>query len=313
MSESTHLHRRGLFAMLAATFFFAIMDMSLKLLSQHYPSFQVVMIRATSSLPVLLLLAPFIGGLRQLRTQRLKAHFIRGVLGLIMLALVVYSFRQLSLAYAYTIFFAGPLFITMLSRPLLGEQVGAHRWIAVLLGFVGVLVIANPQGLSQAAAASGDGAVGLGALAALLAALCYALIAITMRKLSSSESSLCISFYFLLVLLVGAGSISSFDWHPIDWRHAPIFLLIGTSGAAGMMSLATAFRSAQPAAIAPFEYTSLVWVMGLDYLVWQTVPGGRLYLGALIIIASGIYIIHRERRLHQRSKSASTQQNLDRA
>jgi drug/metabolite transporter (DMT)-like permease len=294
--QNQHQHRYAVLAMLTATLAFAVMDMAIKLLSEHYSSVQVVFLRAASSLPVVLLVAPFWGGYRQLKTQRLKAHILRAALSFVMLVLVVYAFRQLTLADAYAIFFAGPLFITALSQPLLGEQVGRHRWIAVVVGFIGVLVVANPQG---------EGTMSLGALAALIAALCYAAVAITMRKLSSTESSICISFYFLVFLGIGSGMAASFDWQSIQWQaHWAIIATVGVAGAVGMITLAMAFRSSQASAIAPFEYTALLWAVALDFLVWKTIPEQHLYLGGAIIIASGVYIIHREHRQNRLNKAA---------
>lgn len=299
MPELMNNHRRGIIAMVGATLFFSGMDTAMKLLADHYPSLQVVFIRALSSLPMLLLAAPFFGGYRRFKTKRFSAHLLRGSLGVVMLTLVVYSLTQLSLANAYAIFFTGPLFIAMLSIPMLGEVVGRHRWAAIAIGFIGVLVIANPQG---------PGLIQWGALAALVAAFLYAIIALTMRKLSDTESELAISFHFALVLAVGSGVLSLANWQAIDWSHWPLFILVGATGTIGMMLLATAFRSAQASIIAPFEYTAMIWAIVIDYLIWREIPELRLYVGGTIIAASGIYILHREHRQRRLSKK---QESID--
>ncbi|GAB4186946.1 MAG: DMT family transporter [Wenzhouxiangellaceae bacterium] len=285
MTDQAGEHRSAVVALLIATLSFAVMDMALKLLADHYPTPQVVMIRALASLPLILLVTTFFGGFRQLRTRRWRMHLLRGLLGIVMLNLVVFSFQRLTLAQAYTMFFTGPLFITLLSIPLLKEKVGRHRWTAVAIGFCGVLVSVNPQG---------PGLISIGSAAALLAASMYAIIALTMRALGSTESSLNISFYFMLALGFGSGLMAIPTWQPLDLAHVHLYLMTGISGTAGMVALATAFRKAQASAIAPFEYSAMLWVVLLDWLVWGTLPGLRLYMGAAIIIAAGIYILRRE-------------------
>ncbi len=289
MLEAAHHNQnvKGIICMLVALIFFSVMDAVMKFLAADYNALQVAFIRAVSSLPLLMLVIPVLGGYRSLRTRHLKMHLVRSLLGVVMLTLVIFCFSRLSLADAYAIFFAAPLFITILSIPMLGEQVGGHRWAAIVIGFAGVLVILNP---------TGEGLVDIGGLAGLLAAFCYALVAIFTRKLSGTESVASLSFYFLLVLAIVTGVLSQPVWTPITWSQWPLFMLLGVSGAIAMVLLAFAFRYAVASVIAPFDYTAIIWAILIGYWIWGDIPTPRLYLGMAIIIGSGMYMLYRERQ-----------------
>ncbi len=288
MLEAAHHNQnvKGIICILISLVFFSIMDAVMKYLTADYTALQVAFIRAVSSLPLLMLVIPVLGGYRSLRTQRFKMHMVRSLLGVLMLTLVIFCLSRLSLADAYAIFFTAPLFITVLSIPMLGEQVGRHRWLAIVIGFIGVLVILKP---------SGEGFVDIGGLAGLLGAFCYALVAIFTRQLSDTETVASLTLYFLVTLAIVAGVLSIPVWQPIDWSQWPVFLLMGVSGAVGMVLLAFAFRYAVASVIAPFDYTAMIWAILIGYWVWGDLPSVRLYLGMGIIIGAGLYVIYRER------------------
>ena len=161
--------------MLAAVAFFSLMDAGLKALSGHYPSMQVAALRGGASLPLVLAWALLTTGWRSLLRVRWPLHALRGVLGVIMIVAFVHGVRALPLSTAYSIFFVAPLLITALSGPILGERVGPRRWIAIAIGFAGVLIVLRP---------TGEGLMTAAGLSVLLSALGYAVSAITVRVLA---------------------------------------------------------------------------------------------------------------------------------
>jgi drug/metabolite transporter (DMT)-like permease len=278
---------RGIFSMLAAVAAFAIMDVALKRLVETYPAVQVTFLRGFASIPFLLAGTALFGRWRDLIPRRWTLHLVRGILAVVVLWLFVYAVKLLSLGDAYSIFMSAPLLITALSVPLLGERVGWRRWVAVLIGLIGVLVILKP---------SGSAYVSLGGLAAFAAALGYAFNAITIRILQRTDTGAATIIWSLLILTSISGAFSISGWfalRPDDWGW---IVCLGFSGAMGQYLITYAFRSAAPPVLAPLEYTALAWAMLFDYFIWMTVPSTRMLVGASIIVASGLYVFQRERK-----------------
>jgi drug/metabolite transporter (DMT)-like permease len=276
---------RGILSMLAAVTTFAVMDVLLKRLVEDYPAIQVTFLRGAASMPLLLAANAVFGRWRDLLPKRWRLHVLRGFLSVALLWCFVYAVGQLSLANAYAIFMSAPLLITALSVPMLGERVGWRQWLAVLAGLIGVVVILKP---------SGTGLVTIGGLAALASAIGYALNAITIRILSRTDSSAATVFWSLMFLTIIGGLIASASWVPVRWEHWPLIVGLGVTGALGQYFITEAFRLAPPPVVAPLEYTALAWGMMFDWLLWATAPGLRTLAGAFVIVASGIYVIHRE-------------------
>ena len=228
---------------------------------------------------------PF-GHWRDLLAKRWRLHVMRGFLSVALLWCFVYAVSQLSLANTYAIFMSAPLLITALSVPMLGERVGWRQWLAVLVGLVGVIIVLKP---------TGAGLVTIGGLAALASAIGYALNAITIRILTRTDSSAATVFWSLFFVTIISGIIASLRWVPVSWDHWLLIAGLGLTGALGQYFITEAFRLAPPPVIAPLEYTALAWGMLFDWLIWATAPGLRMLTGAFIIVASGIYVINRER------------------
>jgi drug/metabolite transporter (DMT)-like permease len=277
--------------MLAAVATFSVMDVCMKSLAQSYPAMQVTFIRGLASLPFILIATIGFGRWRNLVPNRWALHILRGVLQVATLYLFVYSVSRLSLANAYTIFMSAPLLITALSVPFFGERVGWHRWLAVIAGMLGVLVVVRPSGSSVE---MGTMTI-LGGIAAIAAAAAYALGALLIRVLQPTETSVATMFWALALTALFAGLLSIPSWVPVLWDHWYWIAILGVSGALGQHFLTEAFRLAAPSTIAPLEYTALAWGMLFDWLLWMTVPSARMLIGAAIIVASGLYVIHRER------------------
>jgi drug/metabolite transporter (DMT)-like permease len=220
-------------------------------------------------------------------------HLLRGLLQVTTLYFFVFAVSRLSLANAYTIFMSAPLMITALSVPFFGERVGWHRWAAIVVGMIGVIVVVRPGGEDVAMSSVAI----IGGLAAIAAAVAYALGVLLIRVLSPSETSVATLFWALSLTALFAGLLSIAGWVPVRWDHWGWIAMAGLSGALGQHFITEAFRLALPAVVAPLEYTALAWGMLFDWLLWTTVPNSRMLVGASIIVASGLYLIHRERVL----------------
>lgn len=277
---------RGIVAMLAAVTTFSVMDVLLKRLTEDYPAMQVTFLRGAAALPFLLTANALFGRWRDLVAKRWHLHVMRGFLSVALLWCFVYAVSQLSLANAYAIFMSAPLLITALSVPMLAERVQWPQWLAVLVGLIGVIIVLKP---------SGSGLVTIGGLAALASAIGYALNAITIRILTRTDSSAATVFWSLMFLTVISGVAATLNWVPVQWDHWHLILGLGISGAAGQYFITEAFRLAPPPVVAPLEYTALAWGLMFDWLIWATAPGLRMLVGAFIIVASGVYVINRER------------------
>lgn len=264
---------------------FAIMDAAIKWIAESYSPFQVAALRSAAAMPPVLLWIILRGKLGTLRHIHWPLHLVRGVIGLGVMTCFIYGVARMPLSTAYAIVFVAPLMITALAVPLLGEKVGPRRWTAIVVGLGGVLVVLRP---GVAGVATGPG------LVLLAAALFYALAAITVRKLAQRDSPEAMVFWFLLLLGVFAGVIAAFDWRPVLREHYAALAVIGIFGALAQVALTHAFRLGEASQIAPFEYAGLVWVVLLDLFIWQVLPDGVTWLGAAIIVGSGLYLIHRD-------------------
>ena len=282
---AAHRWRAALF-MLAAVGLFALMDAGLKLWSAHYPPLQVAALRGGASLPFVLCWALATVGARSLLRVRWPLHLLRAALGITMMAAFVYALRTLPLTTAYTIFFIAPLLITALSVPILGERVGPRRWTAIVVGFLGVLVVLRP---------TGEGLGSLAGLAVLLAALGYAVSAITVRVLARTDSSQAIVVWLLALMAFGAGLLALPHWVPIHAADLWLIAGVGVAGALGQYTITEAFRQGEASLIAPLEYSALLWGVLLDFSLWNVLPDALTWVGAAIIVLSGLYLMRRER------------------
>ncbi|WNH53501.1 DMT family transporter [Stenotrophomonas oahuensis] len=277
---------RAVFWMLAAVACFSLMDAGMKQLSGSYATLQVTFLRGAASLPFVLVWVLATAGPRSLIPVRWGLHLLRGLLGMTMIGCFVFALRSLPLSTAYTIYFVAPLLIAALSVPLLGETVGPRRWVAIGIGLVGVLVVLRP---------GVDGFISVPGLMVLLAATAYAVAAITVSMLTRTDTPQSMVVWFLALLALGAGLLAIPDWQPLQWGHAGLIAGMGLAGAAGQVALTRAFQLGEASLIAPLEYTGLVWVIGWDVLFWGVLPDGYTWLGGAIIVASGLYLLHRER------------------
>ena len=287
--------RAGIFYMIASVFVFSVINAVVKWEAARYPLNEVVFFRCVFALlPCLALLAAS-GGFRQLRTQRLKEHIGRGVMQFISMLCIFTAFGLMPLADAVAISFSSPLFLTILSIPLLGERVGRHRWAAVLVGFLGVLVMIRAGG------GFGGGLASTGAVLALLSALIGASVTIAVRRMTLTEASITLVTYQALVTTVLSAALLPLAWTTPAWQDVLAMAAIRLCSAVGQFWWTQAFRFAPAAVAAPFSYLAMIWALLLGYFVWGDMPTPLLLAGAVVVAASGLYILYREavRRLPQ--------------
>jgi drug/metabolite transporter (DMT)-like permease len=285
---------RAIVYMLAASFLVVILDTAVKWLARDYSPFQIGFLRYVIGFFIAAGIAQRNGGLATLQTRRLAGHLTRSVLNIVTMLTFYYALQLIPLADAIAIGFATPLFTTAFSGPLLKEKVGIRRWSAVALGFGGVLLIVQP---------SGHG-INMGAMLALISALCWSLTQISSRQLSGTEPSHTILFYYSVAIIVVLGACMPKLWitpHGLDWIW---FGVCGVAGSFGQYCYNQAFRYGEASMVSPFDYTGLVWASLLGFIVFGDFPTRYILGGAVVIIASSFYIARREAQLHARRNIA---------
>jgi drug/metabolite transporter (DMT)-like permease len=278
----------GITAILIGMFTISIMDALAKWLGETYPIAELVFFRSLFALlPVFFIHWQQRDSIASLKPRWWFGHLLRAVFSLGAIFTFFTGLRYLQLAEALSIAFAAPLFVTALSVPILGERVGPRRWAAVVVGFLGVLVMTRP----------GAEAFQPEALYILAAALCYALSMLVTRRLARSETTPAIMLSGICVALAVSALALPFGWRTPAGADFWLFVLLGVVGGIGMYFMTQAYRYAPAAVIAPFDYTALLWGTAIGWLVWQELPGTNVWFGAAIVIASGLYIVHRETRV----------------
>lgn len=275
----------GILSLLFAVFAFSVMDALIKWLSADYPTLQIIFFRGLFAFLPLSVFIARQGGLAALRTRRPWSHAARSLVGLTSMVLFFYAFAILPLADVVAIGFAGPIFLTALSVPMLGEKVGIRRWCAVMAGFVGVVAMIRP----------GAGVVTLDALVPVAGAVGYAFAMVFVRRLTATETIASIVFYFTIICTVLSGLAMPFVWVTpaslVDWA---LLAAVGLCGGFAQLAMTYAFKLAPASLIAPFEYSAMIWGVAFGWLIWSELPDVYIATGAGIVIASGLYILHRE-------------------
>jgi len=282
---SANKNLRGIIALVLAAALFALMDAGMKLLVQHYPAMQVTALRSLASLPLVYLYVAVRGRRAALLQARWPLHLLRGAMAILMLVAFVIGLEHLPMTETYAIFFVAPLLITALSVPILGETVGPARWAAIVTGLAGMLIVLRP---------TGSGVMTLAGLAVIVSAICYSISAIAVRILGRTDSMESLMFWLISVLALGSTALAWPGWLPVRAHDGWLIAAIGITGFCGQFGITYAFRHGEASAVAPFEYTALVWTIGLDRLLWHTSPDRYTLLGAAIIIGSGVFLVRRE-------------------
>lgn len=260
------------------------LDLCAKALLFDYSLEQFVFLRSIFGLLIFFALMRRYGGVQNLRTSKWAWHLLRTVLASGAMFGFFYGLARMPLVNALTIAFTAPLMVTALSVPFLGEHVGWRRWTAVMFGFAGVLIILRP----------GAGMMTPAAIGVIVAAFCYACLAITARKLSATENSFSLSVYVIAGPLVFSAFLLPGNWSAPDAAGWGLFLLAGACSVIAWIGIIGGYRRASPAMLAPFEYTALIGGAIAGYFIWDEVPDRWVVAGATIIIGSGLFVVYRE-------------------
>jgi drug/metabolite transporter (DMT)-like permease len=249
------------------------------------PVFEIVFFRNAFAFAPLALYIWRTTGWTVLKTRRPLGHLHRSAVGLLGMVCSFNALQHLALTEATAFTFAAPLFMTALSALMLREFVGWHRWGAVAVGFIGVLIMVRPE----------PGHLNVvGVAFALTAALGSALAMVQIRQIATTEKGPTIVFYFTLAGTVLGLAGSLFHWVTPDPLTLAVLIVGGLIGGVGQLFLTEAIRVAPVGVVAPFDYSQLIWAAILGYLVWGDLPHAATLAGALVVAASGIYILHRE-------------------
>lgn len=299
-----HSHDRRMLALgmrLFSVLALSTMSLLVKLASESGIRLTEIMFwRQFAAIPVALTWVAFTAGLATLRTQRFGAHLRRSFMGVTGMVFTFGSVILLPLAEATTLGFTVPIFATILSALILREQVGPHRWAAVILGFIGVLIVIQP----------GSGGFPLkGALVGLTSALIIGIISLHLRDLGRTEAPATTVFYFsflssMMMLALHLAPLPEaartlVAWGPGSHSAAQWLLILGLGlcGGLGQIALTASLRYAPVSTVVGMDYTSLIWSTLYGWAIWGVLPSHTTWLGAPIIIASGLYIAWREHRL----------------
>jgi drug/metabolite transporter (DMT)-like permease len=297
----------GILLKIVSTLCFTLMAASVKWLGLRHPGGdmfpvgQVVFCRSFFALIPVLIYIYWQGEMRAaVATRRIGGHLRRSLIGIGGMFCGFAGLALLPLADATVISYASPLIVVMLAALLLKETVRIYRWSAVGIGFLGVVVAMAPH-LSVAAR---DALSTMGALLAFAGAVFAAIAMIEVRRLTSTENTAAIVFYFslfssligLLTLPLGV-VVPAWSWAMPGLADWSILVLIGVLGGLGQITLTAAYRRADTSVIAPFEYVSIIWATAVGYVAFGDAPGEAIIVGSAVIVASGLFVIYRENRL----------------
>lgn len=275
---------RGIIFMLLGSALLTVNDTVLKWLTASYPTGQIMFLRGIFVILPVALLVWRAGGLAVLRVNSKGAHALRAACVCTGTFLFITGLAFMPLAEAIAITFAGPLFVTALAAPMLGEIVGWRRWTAVLVGFIGVLIITRPTGE----------AIQWAALLPLTASLCGALRDLITRKISTGESSIALLCTSTTAVVLAGLATAPIGWQPVAAFDLGLMVFSGILIGSAHFLLIECFRLAEAALVSPFKYSNLLWAILFGFLVWSDLPDEWTLAGAGIVVVSGLYILRRE-------------------
>ncbi|WP_291296014.1 DMT family transporter [Elioraea sp.] len=283
---------RAIAAIIAASATFALSATLVKLVGPAIPTAQMVLFRCAVVLAALSPLIIRAGGIRTLRTRQPLWHAMRTLAGFGGMMTAFYGFVTLPLAEVTALGFTMPLFLTILSIPLLGEKVGIRRAGAVVVGFLGVLLILRP----------GASAVPLiPALVVVFGAVCWALAMIAIRRMGKlGESNVTIVAWFSIVGTVLAGVLAIPVWVTPTLLQLAALVGVGLTSAVAQLLMTDAYRRGEPSIVAPFEYSGILWTALIGFLLFDEQPSPTMFAGVAVLVACGVYILHREVAVGQR-------------
>ena len=276
----------GIIFMILGMFCLSVNDVVVKGLNISFPVWEVIFFRAFSGILVSFVLI-FIFGWKSLKTKKPIRHFVRAFSAVGCVIFYFFGLKFLLLSENIAIVHSAPIFAALLAVPILGERLGIHRISAIVIGFIGVIIIVKP----------GSDVFKLVSILPLISALFMASVYLSTRSLMNTDSSIAIIFYYSLALL-----ITSIVFFPSDFAMPNIFQLIplmslGVTGSLGHYFLSQAAKNAEVVVISPFEYSSFIFVGIMGYIFYNEVPSVSIIIGGILIIAGGVYIAYREQKV----------------
>ncbi|MGH1412330.1 MAG: DMT family transporter [Pelagimonas sp.] len=287
MSDATSVpqsHLKASLFGLGAFAVFASHDVFIKMLGGTFSAIQILFFGALFSFPIISVILMRDAEPGTLRPNHPGWIALRSLSGSIAALGAFYAFSVLPLAQVYAILFAAPLLITLLAIPILGERVGMRRGLAVLAGLCGVMVVLRPGGAE----------FGLGHAAALLSAITGALNSIVVRKIGANERTVVMILYPMMTNFVLMGLALPFVYKPVPLPELGLMAIVAAMVLVAMALLIRAYQSGPAVIVAPMQYSQILWAVFFGVLLFDEYPDGGTYLGAGIIILSGLYILRRE-------------------
>ena len=277
----------GILFMLAGTVLFSIADATGKWLTADYPIMQISWLRSVGGLSIIGLFALSTGKLHHLKTRRPGYHLTRSVLSAGTIIFIFYALKYIPIAEYVSLTFAAPFIIALLSPLVLQEKVSTQSWIAIGLGFIGIMIVLRPT----------PDHFHLGHLASLSVALSIAILSVTARMLSKTETSIALNFYIYPFNVVVSAYWALTEWVTPTLFDGFLFLLLSVSATAALGFFVQSLRYVKPAVVGPIDYVRMVWMITLGYFVWGEVPENITWIGIAVIIASGIYVVSHGKKI----------------
>ena len=284
-------NQSGSLYFLASVLLFSMMELLVKLLSNDYPTGEIVFARGLFGLIPILIIIPKKNFFKNFKTKKLKLHLIRTVTGCFALISIFIGIKYLPLADAISITFAAPIFATFFSIFILNEIVGKKRWFAIVIGFIGILVILKP----------GTSLFSIYTIFPIFFCIGFAASATAIKILSKTEENYLIAFYYTLGLTFISIFLDTFNLRIPSNEDFIIFFLIGITGSFGNILITEAYRKAEVSLITPIKYLNLIFAIIFGYFLFNEVPSIFTILGSMFIIFSTMIIFSREKKLKKRS------------
>lgn len=273
--------RRGVALAVCAVALFTVMISLVKWLSAWFAPMQIAFFRAVCATAICLPVVLADAGIAGLRTRQPGAYVLRGLVGCGSIATSFYGVTLMPIADWVALTFMVPLFVAAMSAPMLGESVGWRRWLAILAGFAGILIIVPPTGTASL------WALAVGITAQMLVAFALVLI----RRMGSAERTTTIVFYYMVGISMITLVLAPLDWRGPQGAQWLWLIAVGLVAGGAHLLITAAYRLAPASVIAPLDYTGIVWAMLIGWFVWTEKPDANLFLGLPLVVGSGLYVV----------------------
>lgn len=287
LPRKQHRPLYGILFMLLGTVCISIADATGKWLTADYPFIQGAWLRSLIGLTLIGMFAAWNGMLPQLRTSKPGWHGFRSILTSLAIILIFYGLKNIPLAEFTAIIFAAPFFIAALSSQFLQDGVTKQEWLAIVIGFIGILIVLRPT----------PDHFHIAHLTTLIAAACLGILFVSARHLTATESTLSLNFYLHVFNTAVCSYPALHSWVMPTLKDAFLFFTLALCGTLGIGCAIQAVHYAKPSTVSPIDYVRLIWTTLLGYFIWREIPAPLTWLGIVFIVTSGIYIVRHARRV----------------